>query len=108
MGRTSATSVRNYLSLEQHFTSFPLPTSPTPLLGRERESAASRHALLQHDIRLLTLAGPAGVGKSRLALEAAAQLGGAFSYGAAFVDLSPIRDPALVPTALMRAPWTRR
>jgi non-specific serine/threonine protein kinase len=88
--------------LEQQFRRFALPTSPIPLLGRERELATIRHALLQNDVRLLTLTGPAGVGKTRLALEAAAQLGSAFSHGAVFVDLSPVRDPALVQAVLMQ------
>jgi predicted ATPase len=88
--------------LQQHFRRFEIPTSPLPLLGREGEVAAIRSALQQDSMRLLTLTGPAGVGKTRLALDAAARLGSAFSHGAVFVDLSPVRDPALVPGVLMQ------
>jgi predicted ATPase/DNA-binding CsgD family transcriptional regulator len=79
-----------------------LSASPGTLLARERELAAIHRALIDEDARLLTLTGPAGVGKTRLALEAAAQLGSAFSIGAVFVDLSPVRDPELVQTVLLQ------
>ena len=88
--------------MELHKFRSALPTSPIPLLGREHELAAIRTALLQTKVRLLTLTGPAGVGKTRLALEAAAQFGSAFSHGAVFVDLAPVRDPALVQAVLMQ------
>ena len=76
--------------------------SPIPLLGRERELAAIGSALQQDTMRLLTLTGPAGVGKTRLALETATQFGSTFSHGAVFVDLSPVRDPGLVQAVLMQ------
>jgi predicted ATPase len=76
--------------------------SPIPLLGRERELAAIGSALQQDTMRLLTLTGPAGVGKTRLALETATQFGSTFSHGAVFVDLSTVRDPALVQAVLLQ------
>lgn len=80
-----------------------LPAQPTPLLGRERELAAARQQLLSADVRLLTLTGPAGTGKTRLALAVAATLHESFADGVVFVDLTPISDPALVLSALGQA-----
>jgi predicted ATPase/DNA-binding CsgD family transcriptional regulator/transcriptional regulator with XRE-family HTH domain len=73
-----------------------LPVSSTSFIGREREVAAARERLLQPEVRLLTFTGPGGTGKTRLALAVAASLAEAFADGVHFVDLSPLRDPALV------------
>ena len=73
-----------------------LPVAPTPLVGREREVAAVVDLLGSDDVRLVTLVGPGGVGKTRLALAAAHRLGERFVDGAVFADLAPVRDPALV------------
>jgi predicted ATPase/DNA-binding SARP family transcriptional activator len=79
-----------------------LPAPPNPLLGRERELDELRQLLLRHEVRLLTLSGAGGSGKTRLALELARQLADTYANGAAFVDLAPLRDPALVVPAIAR------
>ena len=71
-----------------------LPVPPGSLIGRrEREESVVVSLLLQPGVRLLTLTGPGGVGKTRLALEAAARVAAAFPSGNCFVDLAPVRDP---------------
>jgi predicted ATPase/DNA-binding CsgD family transcriptional regulator len=80
-----------------------LPVAPTPLIGREREVAAARRSLERPEVRLLTLTGPAGTGKTRLAIAVADAVGDDFAHGTVFVDLAPVKDPAHVPLAIADA-----
>ena len=77
-----------------------LPMQPTPLVGREREVAEVADRVRSEGMRLLTLTGPGGTGKTRLALQAAADLLEEFDDGVFFVALATITDPELVPSTI--------
>lgn len=79
-----------------------LPIQPTPFIGREREVASVTQLLRQQDVRLLTLTGPGGTGKSRLGLQAAAELCDIFTDGVFFVNLAPLSDHELVLSTIAR------
>ncbi len=80
-----------------------LPRQPTPFLGREREVNDVVELLRNEDVHLLTLTGPGGTGKTRLALQAAAEALDTFPDGVAFVPLAAVTDPTLVPSAVVAA-----
>jgi predicted ATPase/DNA-binding SARP family transcriptional activator len=69
------------------------PSAATPLIGREAEVTAVVEQLRRDDVRLLTVTGPGGTGKTRIALQAAADLQAHFAHGACFVNLAPITNP---------------
>ena len=77
-----------------------LPAQPTPLVGRESELGEVRDLLRAEGVRLLTLTGPGGIGKTRLGLQVAAELLDEFEDSVFFVALAPITDPALVASAI--------
>ena len=79
-----------------------LPAQPNPFIGRERELAETRALLERDDVRLLTLIGPGGTGKTRLALQLAWNVLEQFRNGVFFVSLAPIRDWELVVPTVLR------
>jgi len=81
-------------SLDRQFGS--LPAQATPFIGRDRERMLVRVLLLRAEVRFLTLSGPGGTGKTRLALQTAAELSDDFTDGVVFIGLASISDPALV------------
>ena len=78
--------------------SFPIPR--TRLVGRETERAAARSMLLEDAVPLLTVTGPGGVGKTRVALAVAKDVADRFTDGVVFVDFAPVADPGLVVTTV--------
>ncbi|MDQ2660977.1 MAG: DUF4062 domain-containing protein [Actinomycetota bacterium] len=80
-----------------------LPAALTALVGRERELETVVALLTDDDVRLVTLTGPGGIGKSRLSIEAAGRVRDEFAGGVVFVDLAPVTDPALVTAAIAEA-----
>jgi predicted ATPase len=77
-----------------------LPVPPTPLVGREQEVTAVEALVGSEGVRLVTLTGPGGSGKSRLAVAAAGRLRPGFANGVRFIELASVRSPGLVPDAI--------
>jgi len=80
-----------------------LPSRPNRLVGRERDLEVSQALILRGNVRLVTVTGPPGVGKTRFAIELASTVGPEFDDGAVFVDLAPIRDAGLAVDTIARA-----
>ena len=80
-----------------------LPLPRTSLIGREQQATEAANFLLREDVRLLSLTGPGGAGKTRLALAVAAMIADQFTAGVRFVSLASITQPNLVATALADA-----
>ena len=76
------------------------PTPLTPLVGRDQEAAALAHLVRSEGVRLVTMTGPGGVGKSRLAVEITGRLAPDFADGARFVDLAAVPDADQVATVI--------
>jgi predicted ATPase len=77
-----------------------IPARTTSFVGRDRELEDVLRLIEREDVRLVTLTGPGGIGKTRLAVEAARRLAPGFSDGVAFVALDRLVDPELVPAAI--------
>ena len=82
---------------------FTLLSDPTPLIDRDQELEDLRQHLLGDSVRLLTVMGPGGVGKTRLALAAARSVEGAFPDGVWFIDLVPLQDPTHIDATIAQA-----
>jgi predicted ATPase/DNA-binding SARP family transcriptional activator len=80
-----------------------LPPQPTSFVGRDREIREVADLLRRSDVRLITLTGPGGTGKTRLAIRVAADLHDDFADGVVFVGLAPLQDPDLVSTTAAQA-----
>ena len=79
------------------YATMSLPRWPTSLLGRDLERTFARTCLLERAAPLLTLTGPGGVGKTRLALEIGEDVSGHFADGVVWVDLAPLTCQRLSP-----------
>ena len=80
-----------------------LPTQRTGFVGRENEVAAAKELLLRQDVRVVTVTGPGGIGKTRLAVQVASGLVEHFPGGIHFIPLSSISDPGLISSAIVQA-----
>src|SRR6266516_1187799 len=81
----------------------PLPVPRSRLIDREQERAQAQALLQREDVGLVTLTGPGGVGKTRVAMQVAADLAPQFAEGVAFISLAALKDPTLVVPTVARA-----
>ena len=105
-------AIRNRLSekpvrkMEPRPTNIPVPR--TGFVGREKEAAVVKDLLLRQDVRLITITGPGGIGKTRLAVEVASGLAETFPGGIHFVPLSPLSDPGLIISVIVQTLGIRK
>jgi predicted ATPase/serine/threonine protein kinase len=102
---------RELAAIRHHFAEKPvqqvetrpanIPVQRTRFVGREKEVAAAQELLLRPDVRLVTVTGPPGIGKTRLALEVASSLVQMFPGGAHYVPLSPLSDSGLIASVIV-------
>jgi len=100
---TTARGFGSPAATDGHELTHHLPASPTRLIGRDADVTTLVALLRKDSMRLVTLVGPGGVGKSRLAMQAATEVAPRFVGGVYFVALGVISDPTLVMTAVARA-----
>ncbi len=79
-----------------------IPAQRTEFVGREKEVSAAKELLLRQDVRLVTVTGPGGIGKTRLAVQVATEIGDHFPGGIYFVPLSALSDPELVVSVIVQ------
>ena len=101
-GGTAAASLQR-----PHAPPINLPAQRTSFVGRKSVVASVLALLGRPSVRLLTLNGPPGIGKSRIGLQVANEIAGSFSGGVAFIPLASITDPALVPVAISQVLGTK-
>jgi predicted ATPase/DNA-binding SARP family transcriptional activator len=100
---TLAEQIRTHALLESHVAHVDLPPVLTRFFGRQQESARLVDFLSRRTVRLVTLAGPGGVGKTRLAIEVAHRMAGIFAHDICFVELSGVADERSVDDAVAAA-----
>lgn len=84
-----------------------LPAQSGALIGREKELAAAKQLLLRRDVRLVTITGPGGIGKSHLATELAREVSEHFGSGVFFIALAGVSDPSLIPSVIAQTVGVR-
>ena len=100
---TLAEQIRTLASFDSHSTKTALPPVLTRFFGRQQESARLVDFLSRRTVRLVTLAGPGGVGKTRLSIEVARRMAGVFAHDICFVELTGVVDERSVDDAVAAA-----